>query len=40
LYVHAAGDPGRWAAFSGRFLAADEAAYQREVAAFAAEKEA
>jgi glutaconate CoA-transferase subunit A len=40
LYVHAAGDPDRWAAFAGRFLAGDEAAYQREVAAFAAEKEA
>ena len=40
LYADAAGDPGRWAAFTGRFLAGDEAAYQREVAAFAAEKEA
>ena len=40
LYVDAAGDPGRWAAFAGRFLAGDEAAYQREVAAFVAEKEA
>jgi glutaconate CoA-transferase, subunit A len=40
LYVDAAGDPDRWAAFAGRFLAGDEAAYQREVAAFAAEKEA
>ena len=40
LYADSAGDPGRWAAFTGRFLAGGEAAYQREVAAFAAEKEA
>jgi glutaconate CoA-transferase subunit A len=39
-YVEAAGDPDRWAAFSERFLAGGEAAYQPEVAAFAAEKEA
>lgn len=40
LYVAAAGDPDKWAAFAGRFLAGGEAGYQREVAAFAAEKEA
>jgi glutaconate CoA-transferase subunit A len=40
LYVEAAGDPGQWAAFGERFLAGGEAGYQREVAAFAAEKEA
>jgi len=40
LYVEAAGDPGRWAAFGDRFLAGGEAEYQREVAALAAEKEA
>jgi glutaconate CoA-transferase subunit A len=40
LYVEAAGDPARWAAFTARFLAGGEDAYQREVAAFAAEKEA
>jgi glutaconate CoA-transferase subunit A len=40
LYVAAAGDPDRWAAFTARFLAGGEAAYQREVAAFAAGKEA
>jgi glutaconate CoA-transferase subunit A len=39
-YVEAAGDPGKWAAFTERFLAGGEAAYQREVAAFAAGKEA
>jgi glutaconate CoA-transferase, subunit A len=38
-YVQAAGDPERWAAFAGRFLSGDEAGYQREIAAFAAEKE-
>ena len=39
-YVEAAVSPDRWTAFSGRFLANDEAGYQREVAALAAEKEA
>jgi glutaconate CoA-transferase, subunit A len=39
-YVEAAGDAARWAAFTERFLDGGEAAYQREVAAFAAEKEA
>jgi glutaconate CoA-transferase, subunit A len=39
-YVEAAGDAARWAAFTGRFLDGGEAAYQHEVAAFAAEKEA
>jgi glutaconate CoA-transferase, subunit A len=38
LYVAAAGDPDRWAEFARRFLAGGEAAYQREVAAFAAEE--
>ncbi|TVZ02133.1 CoA transferase subunit A [Trebonia kvetii] len=40
MYVEAAGDPGKWAAFTERFLASGEAGYQREVAAFAAGKEA
>jgi glutaconate CoA-transferase subunit A len=35
-YVEAAGDPGRWASFSDRFLAGGEAGYQRAVAALAA----
>jgi glutaconate CoA-transferase, subunit A len=39
-YVEAAGDPGKWAAFTGRFLDGGEDIYQREVAAFAAGKEA
>ena len=39
-YVAAAGDPGRWAAFTERFLSGTESDYQREVAAFAAGKEA
>jgi acyl CoA:acetate/3-ketoacid CoA transferase alpha subunit len=39
-YVAAASDPDRWTAFSERFLLGGEAAYQREVAAFAADKEA
>jgi glutaconate CoA-transferase subunit A len=34
-YAAAAGDPGRWAAFSDRFLAGSEAGYQRAVAALA-----
>jgi glutaconate CoA-transferase subunit A len=33
LYVAAAGDPDRWAAFNDRFLAGSEAGYQRAVAA-------
>jgi glutaconate CoA-transferase subunit A len=39
-YADAAGDPGRWAAFSARFLAGGEAGYQRAVAALAAGEEA
>jgi glutaconate CoA-transferase, subunit A len=39
-YVDAAGDPDKWAAFTGRFLGDGEDGYQREVAAFAAGKEA
>lgn len=39
-YAEAAGDPERWAAFSGRFLSGDEGGYQHEVAAFAAGREA
>jgi len=35
-YAEAAGDPDRWAAFSGRFLADSEDGYQRAVAAFPA----
>lgn len=31
-YVEAAGDPERWREFAARFLAGDEAGYQREVA--------
>jgi glutaconate CoA-transferase subunit A len=31
-YVEAAGDPERWREFAGRFLASDEAGYQRAVA--------
>ncbi|MGH3263566.1 MAG: CoA transferase subunit A, partial [Trebonia sp.] len=40
LYVDAAGDQDRWAAFAARFLAGDEAGYQREAAAFATGREA
>jgi glutaconate CoA-transferase subunit A len=39
-YAQAAADPGRWLAFTSRFLSGDEAGYQREVAAFTGEKEA
>jgi glutaconate CoA-transferase, subunit A len=39
-YVEAAGDPGRWAAFSRRFLDGSEADYQRAVAALPARREA
>jgi glutaconate CoA-transferase subunit A len=39
-YVEAAGDPATWAAFTRRFLGDGEGGYQREVAAFAAGKEA
>ena len=35
-YAAAAGDPGRWAGFAATYLAGDEAAYQRAVAARAA----
>jgi len=38
-YVEAAGDPGRWAAFSRRFLEGSEADYQRAVAALPAGRE-
>lgn len=36
-YVEAARDPRDWAAFERRYLAGDEASYQAEIAAFAAE---
>jgi len=39
-YVEAAGDPGRWAAFSHRFLEGSEADYQRAVAALPGSQEA
>ena len=39
-YAAAAADPADWRRFRAEFLDADEAAYQREVAAFAAEREA
>jgi glutaconate CoA-transferase, subunit A len=39
-YVEAAGEPGRWAAFSRRFLEGSEADYQRAVAALPAGREA
>jgi glutaconate CoA-transferase subunit A len=39
-YVEAARDPDKWAAFTGRFLGDGEGGYQREVAAFAAGKQA